>query len=85
MIRNNVRNTYSYFIGKHEIILHIMLCLHIELLADSSFFKCLITIKCSESRVPRLQISSSSSKPRQEILRNLRRSAFSLVISLNFD
>ena len=33
-----------------------LFCIYLEILSISSFFKCLITIKCSESRVETLQI-----------------------------
>ena len=54
---NYVHSIYSSFTGNSKLfyMLHLFyLCT--EILAVSSLFKCLIAIKCSESRVETLQI-----------------------------
>ena len=58
IIRNYMHSVYGSFAENIKLFIHItfFVCLRIEKLADSNFFKCLIAIKCSESRVETLQI-----------------------------
>ena len=55
---NYMHSTYSSFVGKYYYFMHyfFFLCLRIEIFIDSNLFKCLIAIKCFESRVETLKI-----------------------------
>ena len=53
---NNVHRSYNSFTKKHKTILRFTFySIYILTLADLKLFKCLIAIKCSESRVETLQ------------------------------